>query len=430
MSEDHEATMPELEPTTLDLAQRLGTALALGLLIGIERGWQKRGEQEGARVAGVRTYGLIGLFGGISAVLAEQLGLWIMASGFGALALLIAVGYGVSAHMRHDYGITSAVAALITFAVGALCALGILDIAAAVGVVTFGLLTMKPVLHDWVARLRREELVAAMQLLLISLVALPLLPDKGYGPWNALNPYKIWLMVVLIAAIGFTGYAAVRIFGARLGLLLTALAAGLASSTALTLNYARLGRRQRDLASTLSAGIVIAAATMLPRLVVLVSAINLAILRDVAAPLLAMAAAGFIAGLALWLRSRRDGAPGHGWLSNPLDLKSAVQFGALLAAIALAANAAREWAGDAGIYLLSLVSGIADTDAITLSLAELARGGITAQLATQGIVIAAVTNTAVKLGMVVAIGGRGMAVPAIAGMAPMIAVGVAALFLA
>lgn len=385
--------------------------------------------QEGARVAGVRTYGLIGLLGGVCAVLAEQMDLWVMAAGFGALALLVAVGYGVSAHLRQDYGITSAVAALVTFTIGALCALGMLEIAAAIGVVTFGLLTMKPVLHSWIANLRREELIAAMQLLLISLVALPLLPDEGYGPWQALNPYKIWLIVVLIAAIGFAGYAAVRIFGARLGLLLTALAAGMASSTALALNYARLGRRQSDLASTLSAGVVIASSTMMPRLLVLVSAVNLALLPEVAVPLLVMTAAGVTGGVILWLRSRHDGTPGHGWLSNPLDLKSALQFGALLALIALATNAASEWAGDAGIYILSVISGIADTDAITLSLAELANDGITLQLAARGIVIAALTNTAAKLGLVIVIGGRSMAGPAIMGMAPMLATGTAALFL-
>jgi len=180
---------------------RLSVALAIGLLIGVERGWKEREAREGERVAGVRTYGLIGLLGGGMALVAERLGPLPLALAFVALAGVLTAAYAINVERDDDAGITSLVAGLLTFVFGALAALGQVAVAAASAVVTTLLLGFKPVLHRWVSALEGKELRAGLKLLLISVVLLPILPDRGYGPWHALNPYQIWWMVVLIAAI-------------------------------------------------------------------------------------------------------------------------------------------------------------------------------------------------------------------------------------
>jgi uncharacterized membrane protein (DUF4010 family) len=227
----------------IDQLIRLGVALSTGLLVGVERGWRERDTEEGGRVAGVRTFGLIGLLGGVVGIIGTLFHQAIVPSAFAALSVVLVVAYAISAKRDTDVGITSLVAGLITFGLGVLSALGHLSIAAAVAVVTTIILGIKPALHGWLAKLTRIELKAALKLLLISVVLLPALPNAGYGPWNALNPYRIWWMVVLIASISFAGYVATRVFGDKRGAALTGVFGGLASSTALTLHFARLARQ-------------------------------------------------------------------------------------------------------------------------------------------------------------------------------------------
>lgn len=183
----------------------LGIALAIGLLIGMERGWKSRGLEEGQRIAGIRTFGLIGLAGGTSALLARELGWPVVAAGLISTAGLMIVAYGLKRQEGEDMGITTNVAAVLAFLLGALAVEGDHSLAAAAAVVTALLLGFKPVLHHWLQRLQPEELYATLKLLLISVVLLPILPDRGFGPWEALNPYRIWLMVVMITGISFAG---------------------------------------------------------------------------------------------------------------------------------------------------------------------------------------------------------------------------------
>jgi MgtC family protein/uncharacterized protein DUF4010 len=225
---------------------RLSVALAIGLVIGVERGWKEREAREGERVAGVRTYGLIGLLGGGMALVAERLGPLPRALAFVALAGVLTAAYAINVERDDDAGITSLVAGLLTFVFGALAALGQVAVAAASAVVTTLLLGFKPVLHRWVSALEGKELRAGLKLLLISVVLLPILPDQGYGPWQALNPYQIWCMVVLIAGISFAGYFTIKIAGPRKGTVIAGLCAGVASSTALTLHFSRMARREPD----------------------------------------------------------------------------------------------------------------------------------------------------------------------------------------
>lgn len=382
------------------------TALALGLLIGAERGWEEREATEGERVAGFRTYGLIGLVGGVCGLLAHALDAHsIIGFGFLGFVILLTVAYLASAH--RDVGITSLVAGLLTFALGALATLGHVVPAVASAVVTSLLLGYKPQLHQWLKTLEQHELRAILKLLLISVVVLPLLPNQGYGPWGALNPYEIWWMVVLIAGISFSGYFAMKLVGERQGILLTSLFAGLASSTALSLHFSRLAQARPDLTTDLAVGILIACGTMLPRMVIIASVINPALFPRLIGPAVVMAALIYGAVAIYWFhRPQERATSGAGALQNPLEFSVALRFGAFLAAIVVLTQALQEYLGDAGILLMATISGVADVDAINLTLSRLSNQDLTVRLAATGIIIASAVNSLVKGALAGAIGGR------------------------
>ncbi|MFA9460510.1 MgtC/SapB family protein [Thiohalorhabdus methylotrophus] len=415
----------------LHLFQRLGLALALGLLIGLERGWQLRERSEGARLAGLRTFGLTGLMGGVWALLARDFGPAVLGVGFAALAVVVILAHlqMVRGGDQPDHGITTVVALLLTFAFGALTVSGSMAVAAAGAVITAFLLGLKPVLHDWLRRLTEPELFAALKLLLISVVILPVLPNRGLGPWGALNPYALWWMVVLIAGISFVGYFAVKLMGPNRGVPLTGLAGGLASSTATTLSFSRLGRRQPDLRRLLAAGVALSAATMFPRIALEAAVVNSDVLPVLGPVMATMTALGFLAAGLLWWKAGNGDTPGEVALQNPFEIGPALQFGFLLATIMLLAEGARAWLGDAGVYLLAGVSGLTDVDAITLSLSRMAQGELSTHVAARAITLAAMVNTVVKGGLVVGIAGRGMAGPVAAAFGVVLAGGMAAVLL-
>lgn len=395
----------------MELFEQLGLALALGLLVGLERGWQERHAEEGTRIAGLRTFGLISLLGGLCALLAEQVGSILLGFTFLAFALLVFVSYFDSVRRSGDRGMTTVVATLVTFALGALTVMGYETVAAAVAVVVTILLGLKPVLHGWVARLRQEELYAVYKLLLISVVLLPVLPNQGFGPWQTLNPYEIWWMVVLIAGVSFIGYFAVRIGGAGRGVLVTALSAGLVSSTALTLNFSRVARANPQGQRLLGAGIAFAAATMFPRLLLVVGIIYPPVVFYLLFPVGLMGAIVFGGGYWLWRGAKRQTTP-HLTLENPCDLGMAVKFGGLLALVMLASRALKEWFGDIGLYVVAGISGISDVDAISLTLARMAQDEAEAlTVAAIGIFLAAMVNTLVKGGLAWGIGGARFGLP-------------------
>ncbi len=384
----------------------LAVSLALGLLVGVERGWREREAEEGSRVAGVRTYGLIGLLGGVSGLLGRGFGLPVPGFAFLGLAAALTAAHVIEARRTGDLGITSLTAGLVTFALGALATLGRVPEAAAAAVVTVLLLGAKPTLHRWLRSLSGEELRAAFRLLLVSVVMLPVLPDRGMGPWEALNPREIWWMVVLISGISFVGYFAMKMGGARRGAMLTALLAGLTSSTALTLHFARLARRQPGSERVLGPGILLACGTMFPRMVVVATVIDWRVGQALALPALVMAGVVWAGALVGWLRAERTPLDTGTLLGNPLELRAAVGFGALLAVIMLAARGLQAALGDAGVLLLAAASGIADVDAITLALTRMGGEGIPVSLAILGIVAAAAVNTGVKAVLAWTLGGR------------------------
>jgi len=389
------------------LLYRLGAALAIGLLIGVERGWHEREAKEGGRIAGVRTYGLVGLLGGGMALIAEAFGALVMGLGFVGLAGLLAAVYVENLRRgRSDVGITSLVAALLTFALGALAAMGEVAIAAASAVLTTLLLGYKPQLHRWVNALEGDELRAGIQLLLISVVLLPILPNRGFGPWAALNPYALWWMVVLIAGLSFVGYFAVKIGGAARGTVFTGLAGGLASSTALTLHFSRLAARDPTLAPVLATGVLLACGTMFPRMLLVASLLNRDLFQPLVVPALVMALCVYTPALVFLRRQSRMQPYAASPLKNPLELRAALGFGLLLAAVMLLGRALQELSGEAGLLVLAAASGVGDVDAITLSLARMSRADLGLGVAASGVVIAGAVNSLVKAAMAGVIGGR------------------------
>ncbi|MBM5810742.1 MAG: MgtC/SapB family protein [Gammaproteobacteria bacterium] len=384
----------------------LGMALALGLLIGLERGWHERDLGEGQRVAGIRTFALIGLLGGAVALLTPHFGIGLPAVAFVTLAGVLLVAYVLRQQRIHDAGVTSIIAALLTFTFGVMAVLGHELLAATGAVVTVILLGSKPLLHDWVARLRAEELYATFRLLLISVVVLPLLPDRGFGPWQALNPYRIWWMVVLISGISFAGYVALRIAGERRGVLATGLFAGLASSTAVTVS---LARRSRDAvpADLLAAGIIIACATMFLRILVVASIVRWPLAAALAGPLLLMGGVSFLAAWFYWRRGGSGGGDGMN-VRNPFELRPALIFAGLLALVMLLSAALVDRFGAASVHGLAAAAGLADVDAITLSLAGMAGRELALSTAAAAILLAAVVNSLVKSALALGIGGRAL----------------------
>lgn len=396
------ASMAFIETEALGLA----VALMVGLLLGAERGWTHRETRDGGRVAGLRTFGVIGLLGGVSGLLSSRLGGGVFGLVFLALAIILLAAHLVQSNEDRDRGVTSVAAALLVFALGGLSSVGEPGLAAAAAVVAALLMSYKTLLHGWLGNLESAELHAVLKLLLISVVVLPLLPDRGYGPWQALNPYAIWWMVVLIATISSAGYFAVQIGGARQGTLFTGLFGGLASSTAVTLQFARAARQEPASAPLLATAILLACGTMFPRMFLVASMLNPALLQPLLLPALAMALVVYLPALWFWRETRREKLALDSPLKNPFELGPALVFGALLAAVMLFGEALRHAFGDAGLLALSAASGITDVDAITLSLSRMSTSDVTVPVAVLGIVIAAATNTLAKAAMAAGVGGR------------------------
>jgi uncharacterized membrane protein (DUF4010 family) len=350
----------------------------------------------------MRTFALIGLLGGVIALLDSGNG-WILGLGFLGFSGLIVAGY-VLGREPGNFGATTLVAALLTFGLGALAARGQTFLAVSSAIVSVGLLSLKPELHRWLRHLERQELQGTWKMLLISVVLLPVLPNEGMGPYKTLNPHQIWMMVVLIAGVTFVGYFLVKLAGLRMGTLLTAFIGGLVSSTAVTLDFARKGKKQKLHRKLYAAGILIAWGVMFLRQGALVLAIYPSLLEKIWKPFLVMSALDFVFVLGLLRPSKGKHLDtvqnfqkeNETALRNPFEFFPALIFGLFLGLILLLAEVLRHRFGDAGIYVLSGFSGLADVDAITLSLAHLSTKDLDVKVAVQGITIAAASNTLVK----------------------------------
>ncbi len=406
-----------------DLFYRFGIALGIGFLVGLQREFSYRGSQA-ASFAGVRTFTLLSFSGCAAAFVADAAhSPVVLAVFFGVVGALIIASYLTTAR-DGDVGTTTEVAALITTLNGALCYWDMLQLAAAIAVATAVVLTAKPPLQRLVEKLTREDLVAALKFAVVTAIVLPVLPREPLGapPFDVLVPYELWLMVVLISALGFIGYMLIQIVGPKRGIGLTGVLGGLVSSTALTLSFAQKSREDESLARPFGLAIVVAWTMMFARVLAVVAVVNRPLLVELWFPLTAVGAAGALYGAWLYFSDRASPETQISF-SNPFELGPALRFGLLYAVVLLVSRTAQMELGDRGVLLSALAAGVADVDAITLSLSELSRSGegLSLEAAAQGVTVAAMANTALKGGIVLAAGSPTLrrriwpAVPAILG---------------
>lgn len=391
----------------LDLALRFAAALGLGLLLGIERERKRDAE---LFFGGVRTFALIALLGAVGAFMERELNQgWLIIAAFVALSALVIVSYATTA-ARGELGITTEISAMLAFIVGALCGWQHVGVASVATVVCLLLLTFKDFLHRLARRVELADIEATLTFAVISVIILPLLPNQNFGPppLDVINPYKIWLMVVLIAGLNFLGYVLVKVLGNEHGLALTGILGGLVSSTAVTLSFSQRSRREPEMSSAFVLAIVIAWTIMFLRVVILVGIINRALAASLAVALGCMALAGLLVCLALWRRRAHEtGVVTAG--ANPFELGEAIKFGLLFGIVTIVAKAAEVYLGATGLYLAGAVAGATDVDAIALSMAN--RATTTPEsikIAAYTIVIAVISNTLVKAGMVAFMGAPAM----------------------
>ncbi|HEY5778715.1 MAG TPA: DUF4010 domain-containing protein, partial [Terrimicrobiaceae bacterium] len=367
--------------------QQLAVSFGLGLLLGLER------ERRGPSIAGIRTFPLISLFGTVCAQLGEAFGGWIVAAGLLALAAVIVPANFVQVKKGIvDPGTTTEIAALLLYVVGALIAIGYLAAALVIAGAMAVLLHSKRPLHNFARAVGERDMRAMMLFVLLSLVILPVLPNKDFGPYAVWNPFKLWLMVVLIVGISLGGYIAYKLFGARAGALLGGIIGGMVSSTATTVSYARRTGSEAALASLSAFVIMTASCVSIVRVLVEIAAVAPRRFGEMAWPLVAMLVVCILIALALYFPSRRQTAkmPEQ---KNPAELKPAFLFGALYALVLLAVAVAKQYFGSAGLYLVAIISGLTDLDAITLSTGQLADSNkIEARIAWQVILTAVLSN--------------------------------------
>ena len=421
----------ELLTVALDFA----TAILLGALVGIEREKRKSEEEGTHHIAGLRTFILLALFGAAAGFLSRSLSSpWIFAASLLIVGAFVAAGYYVTSRTsQNGKGLTTEIAAVIVFLLGAMVMYGYEPLAIGLGVVTAAVLAYKQPLHGFVEKLGWDDVYAGMRLLIATFIALPLLPNEPIDPWGALNPYTLWLLVILISSLSLVGYVLTRLLGASRGVALTGLVGGLASSTAVTLSFAKEGRETPQNANALACGILLAWAVMFVRVLVLVAVVNRPLLAPLLVPFLAMAVTvGAFAAFYYY----RDGsanthmsAKGEVAVKNPFSLTAAAKFGALFAVVLLAVKIVQETLPPSGLYAVAALSGLVDVDAITLSMAELAQNG-QIRTAVIAITIAALSNTLVKCGMVVVLAGLALGKPILIATAATLLAGLAAAFLA
>lgn len=386
-----------------DLALRFAVAIGLGILLGLERE-RTKGEEGGA---GVRTFALIALSGAIAGYLNESLGLeWLALAMFAAVGALI-IGMYVVTSLRGDTGITTEISALLAFLLGLLCAHGQLQLAAWVAVAMALLLALKDWLHRLASRIDGADVEATLKFSIVSLIILPLVPDINYGPppLDVINPYKIWLMVVLISALNFSSYLLIKIVGPEHGVGIAGLLGGMVSSTAVTLGFSQRSRQPGEDACALALGIVLAWTVMFFRVAIMSSLISLELGRRLAFALGLLCVVSLGASVWLWRRHQRRKRGEVKAGSNPFELDEAVKFGLLFGVVVLVAKAAQVYLGEAGLYLAAGVAGLTDVDAITLAVAHLAHSdSANIQTAARAILIAVMANTMTKSGMAIGLG--------------------------
>jgi uncharacterized membrane protein (DUF4010 family) len=410
-------------------AQDFGTALLLGALLGIER--EKRNMREGFGIAGLRSFVLLALLGAVGGYMGTALAMpWILPAVVVVVGVVVAAGYVAGVRQRPEQvGLTTELAAVAACLLGAMATTGFRDLAVGLGVGMAALLAYKQPLHQFVGQLGWEDVLVGMRLLLATFIVLPLLPDRAIDPWGAINPYKLWLLVLLISGMSLVGYIATRWLGPGRGIAVTAATGGLVSSTAVTLAFAKQSRDEPQRARALAGGVLLAWAIMFVRVVAVAAVVQPALALALAVPCAAMTAV--CAGAAGVAMRSRDGGGADGLpavpMRNPFSLLAASKFAALFAVVQLLLKLGQQHLPQSGVYAVAALAGLTDVDAITVSMGERVRAApADVGIAATAILVACLSNTAVKTGMAIGL-GRGLARTVVVGAVAAVAAGAATL---
>lgn len=390
--------------------QNLVIALLLGSLVGVEREKDYHENKQTHEFGGIRTMSLVGMLGFLVYELFGD-NLVLLSVFSAAFLILLTASYVVSSLLSKSSGATTEFAAIFVYLMGILVARGQLLFAASVTLVVVMLLYFKEKLHGFAHHIEKIELYDAIKFVAVVFVILPLLPNKNYGPLEAINPYTIWLIVVLISGISFLSYIAVKIAGTKRGIGLGGFFGGLISSTAVSVSFSESSNKSKKIVNPFVLGILIACSAMFFKVLVEVAFVNAAILPNLLLPLTMMGILGFILAGYFWFINK-EGKDEHYSdkdlnLKSPLQLGSAIQFALLLTALLFVSSYVSKYYGSGGIYLTSFFTGLLDVDAITVSMANLSlTGAVSQSTAVTAITIATMTNTFSKALIVVFVASR------------------------
>ncbi len=425
--------MPEIDTTVV---QHFLIALAIGALVGVEREKQKNTKSQ-TTFGGIRTFILFAQAGAVAAWLSQNLNTpWIFIGALAAVAGAVITGYILESHANPgQLGLTTELAAITVYLLGGAVMYGFAAFAVPLAILTTAVLAFKQPLHGLVKNLGTEDIYAGLQLLIATFIVLPLLPDKTIDPWQALNPYELWLLVVLISGLSLVGYIAVRWLGSARGTAVTGIAGGLVSSTAVSLSFARqskstAARGASD--SNLAAGVLLAWMVMFIRMIIIVSVINQELVARMLFPFASIAlTCAILAGLYYrrGIAEQRPETQTRVALQNPFSLGAAVRFGLLFAVVLLIVRLTQVYLPAKGLYVVSALAGLTDVDAITLSMAKYADQSHDLGLATGAITIAAISNTFTKCAFAVFLGSPGMRRHLLAATGVILVVSIIALWL-
>ena len=403
------------------LAQKLAITILIGLLVGLER---EHSHSESEKIfAGIRTFPLIAIFGFLSALISSFTSFWVFIAGFICLGALVTVSHIFSASAGKRGG-TSETAVLIIFLSGALIFWNYIIIASIISVIITLFLSLKIQLHKFVGKVSEEDIYATIKLAIITVIILPLLPDKTYGPFNVLNPLLIWRMVIFISTISFVGYVFIKTVGEDKGIPITGLLGGLVSSTALTVSLSKKSKQAEDLSHGFGIGILLASTVMYIRIFFIILVLNSSFITDAWLPLVILILTGFISSY-IFSKKNVDGNHHHVEFKNPFELKSALLFGIMFGIVLFATKAAEYYLGSGGIYLASGLAGFTSVDAIVISISKFINNGLTSNIGVAAIIIATISNNIVKALIVVFMGTKELRRTVWKGMIVLVSVSIA-----
>jgi uncharacterized membrane protein (DUF4010 family) len=405
---------------------RFGFALLIGALIGLEREFYQQ-KEDSPDFAGIRTFSLIALLGSLSSFLTDDFGIALAALALGGLILMTTVSYSRAlVRSKTETGITTEVAAILTFLFGVLVMGDHALVAIALAVITSLLLTLKGRLHGFIRNMSSEDIHVALQFGLVAAVILPLLPNRTIDPLGLLNPFQIWLMVVFVSGIGFSGYVLMKILGPSQGINLMGILGGLASSTATTISFSSASQEYPQMAHHYARAVVLASTVMLPRVFFLVLVIHPPLALRIVIPLISMLITGLLFTFVIQKSKLTERATVHPEyrITNPLKLSTAIKFGLLFAFVLIVVEYSQTLFGSSGVYLASFLTGLTDVDAITLSVTRLANSAqLSSDVAGVAVMIAALMNTISKGAIAYFSGSPELRNPVIKALISMILVG-------